>query len=93
MGCSGTKFTFKLRQGVKWHDGKPFTAKDVQCTWYWLTGKNGGYFRKDLAARDPHTVGGRWETNMLLLSSLDASSLRPSVHNGCNVRSCACTQP
>ena len=21
-----------LRQGVKWHDGKPFTAKDVACT-------------------------------------------------------------
>src|SRR5260370_31856566 len=30
---SNTKLTFKLRQGVKWHDGKPFTAKDVQCTW------------------------------------------------------------
>ncbi len=23
---------FKLRQNVKWHDGKPFTAKDVQFT-------------------------------------------------------------
>jgi peptide/nickel transport system substrate-binding protein len=29
----GNELTFKLRQGVKWHDGKPFTAKDVQCTW------------------------------------------------------------
>ena len=35
-----TKLTFKLRQGVKWHDGKPFTAKDVQCTWNKLTGKD-----------------------------------------------------
>src|SRR5579863_4772142 len=23
-----TKLSFKLRQGVKWHDGKPFTAAD-----------------------------------------------------------------
>ena len=29
----GTVLTFKLRQGVKWHDGKPFTAQDVKCTW------------------------------------------------------------
>src|SRR5215831_3195736 len=25
--------------GLKWHDGKPFTAKDVVCTWDLLTGK------------------------------------------------------
>ena len=29
----GTDLTFQLRQGVKWHDGKPFTAQDVKCTW------------------------------------------------------------
>src|ERR1700704_6303540 len=29
----GTKLTFKLRDGVKWHDGKPFTSADVKCTW------------------------------------------------------------
>ena len=30
---TGTELTFKLRHGVKWHDGQPFTAKDVICTW------------------------------------------------------------
>ncbi len=35
----GTELSFKLRQGVKWHDGKPFTAADVKCTYDLLTGK------------------------------------------------------
>ena len=33
------RLTFKLRQGVKWHDGKPFTSKDVGCTFDLLLGK------------------------------------------------------
>ncbi len=28
-----TALTFRLRTGVSWHDGKPFTAADVKCTW------------------------------------------------------------
>ncbi len=27
-------YTFKLKKGVKWHDGKPFTARDVAFTFY-----------------------------------------------------------
>jgi len=34
----GTELTFPLRQGVKWHDGKPFTAADVKCTFDLLMG-------------------------------------------------------
>jgi peptide/nickel transport system substrate-binding protein len=45
--ATGTKLSFKLRQGVKWHDGKPFSAKDVQCTWHRLSGKEPAYFRKN----------------------------------------------
>jgi peptide/nickel transport system substrate-binding protein len=35
-----TDLTLPLREGVRWHDGKPFTAKDVQCTFDLLTGKS-----------------------------------------------------
>ena len=44
----GKELTFKLRQGVKWHDGKPFTAADVKCTWDLLHGK-----AKEQAAPQP----------------------------------------
>jgi ABC-type transport system substrate-binding protein len=45
---SQTQLTFKLSEGVKWHDGKPFTAKDVQCTWHLLIGKiSNDEFRKN----------------------------------------------
>ena len=35
----GKELTFTLRSGVKWHDGKPFTAADVKCTWDLIAGK------------------------------------------------------
>jgi peptide/nickel transport system substrate-binding protein len=41
----GTDLTFPLREGVNWHDGRPFTAKDVKCTWDLLTGKSSEKFR------------------------------------------------
>jgi peptide/nickel transport system substrate-binding protein len=28
-----------LHEGVKWHDGQPFTARDVKCTWDLLQGE------------------------------------------------------
>ncbi|MFL5286657.1 MAG: ABC transporter substrate-binding protein [Rhodopila sp.] len=39
--------TFQLREGVKWHDGKPFTSADVKCTWDMLTGKVANKLRKN----------------------------------------------
>ena len=41
----GTQLTFLLRRGVKWHDGKPFTAADVKCTWDRLRGAVDEKFR------------------------------------------------
>jgi peptide/nickel transport system substrate-binding protein len=43
-----TKVTFKLREGVTWHDGKPFTAEDVKCTFDLVSGlKSTEDFRKN----------------------------------------------
>jgi peptide/nickel transport system substrate-binding protein len=47
----GNDLTFKLRQGVKWHDSKPFTAKDVQCTWDLLQGTGEQKLRGNPARR------------------------------------------
>jgi peptide/nickel transport system substrate-binding protein len=51
-----TRLTFKLRGGVRWHDGKPFTARDVQCTWDKLRGKH-----TDELRNNPRGV---WWTNL-----------------------------
>jgi peptide/nickel transport system substrate-binding protein len=41
----GKELTFPLRQGVIWHDAKPFTAADVKCTWDLLMGVAGEKLR------------------------------------------------
>ncbi|MEZ5851126.1 MAG: ABC transporter substrate-binding protein [Hyphomicrobiaceae bacterium] len=51
-----TKLTFKLRQGVKWHDGKPFTSADVKCTFDMLQGKS-----KDRLRKNPRAI---WYRNL-----------------------------
>ena len=56
VGEDGKDLTFKLRQGVKWHDGKPFTAADVKCTFDLLLGKTKEKLR--LNAREA------WWTNL-----------------------------
>ena len=43
--ADGTELTFRLREGVRWHDGKPFSAEDVRCTWDMLLGKSPAKFR------------------------------------------------
>ena len=41
------KLSFKLREGVKWHDGKPFTSADVKCTFDALSGRRDIGLRKN----------------------------------------------
>jgi peptide/nickel transport system substrate-binding protein len=46
----GTQLIFLLRQGVSWHDGKPFSAKDVECTWNLILEKSAAKLRANIRA-------------------------------------------
>src|SRR6201996_2552781 len=46
-GNDNKTLTFKLHQGVQWHDGKPFTSADVKCTFDMLMGKSQQRFRQN----------------------------------------------
>ena len=40
---SGTTYAFKIREGVKWHDGSPLTAYDVAASWNHIVHPPPGY--------------------------------------------------
>lgn len=42
VAADGTSITWKLRSGVKWSDGKDFTAQDVVFTWQYCTATGAG---------------------------------------------------
>ncbi len=63
----GLEITFRLRRGVKWHDGAPFSAADVLFTYRVMTDPStptayAEDFRqvKDLEVLDSHTVRVRY---------------------------------
>src|SRR4051812_40193358 len=58
-----TSLTFELRQGVSWHDGKPFTAADVKCTWDLILSK-----REDKLRINPRKS---WYRNLVSVSTTD----------------------
>ena len=54
--ASGNGFRFKLREGVKFHSGRPFTAKDVKYTFEQLL--KPGLIDRHLAGAQPLDLGG-----------------------------------
>jgi peptide/nickel transport system substrate-binding protein len=58
----GSSVTWKLKRGVSWHDGKPFTADDVVTTWEFARHPDtaafsfGTYRPVTVAKLDSHTV-------------------------------------
>jgi peptide/nickel transport system substrate-binding protein len=43
--AEGNALTFRIRQGVTWHDGEPLAAADVKCTWDLILGRGAGKLR------------------------------------------------
>ena len=62
LAADGMSVTWKLKQGVKWHDGKPFTADDVVFTWKYASTPetaavtSGSYIYVVTEKVDDHTV-------------------------------------
>ncbi|MGQ3032016.1 MAG: ABC transporter substrate-binding protein, partial [Ferrovibrionaceae bacterium] len=92
----GRTVTFKLREGVKWHDGKPFTAADVQFTAMELWKKQLNYgtqLQQHLEAvdtPDPQTAIFRYARpmplNLLLRALCDLGYVVPRhLYEGTNV--------
>src|SRR5262245_15720131 len=62
LAADGKSVTWKLKKGVTWHDGKPFTADDVVFTWEFARDPataavtSGSYREATVEKGDPHTV-------------------------------------
>jgi peptide/nickel transport system substrate-binding protein len=63
VSADGLEYTFKLRNGVKFHNGDPLTAEDVKFTFDRLRAPGSGYSYasqvetiKDVTVVDPQTV-------------------------------------
>ena len=50
IDASALTYTFKLREGVKFHDGSDFTAEDVVFTYDKVKGKSGVKMRMSILA-------------------------------------------
>jgi peptide/nickel transport system substrate-binding protein len=62
LGEDGKSVTWKLKQGVKWHDGKPFSADDCVFTWEYASDPAaaattiGSYKDVKVVKVDDHTI-------------------------------------
>jgi peptide/nickel transport system substrate-binding protein len=67
VGVDGMSVTWKLKMGVEWHDGRPFTADDVVFNWEYASDPAtaattiGNYRNGTVEKIDPLTVRVRFE--------------------------------
>ena len=76
----GTALTFTLRQGVKWHDGKPFTAADVQCTLDLLHGQGRSEAAASIRARRGTATSTRSRPTAISRSTFHLKRPQPALH-------------
>lgn len=62
------EMTWPLQEGVRWHDGEPFTSEDVCFTWDFVTDEGSQVYNRDwylgivdCAMPDEHTVVFTWD--------------------------------
>lgn len=68
-GPNGTvRMTWPLHEGVRWHDGEPFTSEDVCFTWRFVTSEDSQTYNRDwylgivdCEMPDDHTVVFVWD--------------------------------
>ena len=90
--ADGLSYTFKLRKGVKWHDGKPFTSADVAFSlmnvWKPLHPRGRSTFSKVTSVETPdaHTVvfklSGVTPQLLSALSSYESQVVPKHLFNG-----------
>lgn len=97
LSSDGKTLTFKLRKGVKWHDGKDFTAADVQFSllkvWKELHPRGRSTFAKvaSVDTPDPHTAVIRMTepspAMMSAFSSYESQVLPKHLYEGTDIQS------
>jgi peptide/nickel transport system substrate-binding protein len=91
---SGTSYRFNLRQGVQWHDGRPFTADDVKFSFerallrlHSRTQASMGSAQVTLETPDPRTVIFRFPNPyaplLQQLNVTEAPIIPKHVYEGC----------
>lgn len=90
----GLRYTFKLREGVKWHDGKDFTAEDVAFSILALK-ENHPRGRATFASVDQVNVLGAHEVELILskpapflltaFASFEAPIVPKHLYEGTNI--------
>ena len=79
----GKTYTFKLREGIKWTDGKPLRSKDFEYSWKRLldpkTAADYAYFLYDVAGAEEFNIGKITDPGSIGIKSIDDSTLEVTL--------------